>query len=87
VDINLWKSAVLDDAAQGAHFDELAITHIGGGQRKLRDRLDYDASIVVIEFMNGYKSVEGVKTQISLGLAMSILSPGGYDVRVIGHSN
>ena len=87
VDINLWKSAVLDDAAQGAHFDELAITHIGGSQRKLRDRLDYDASIVVIEFMNGYKSVEGVKTQISLGLAMSILSPGGYDVRVIGHSN
>jgi hypothetical protein len=87
VDINLWKSAVLDDAAHGTYFDDLAVTHIGGSQRKLRDRLNYDASIVVIEFMNGYKTVDGVKTQISLGLAMSILSPGGYDVRVIGHSN
>lgn len=87
VDINLWKAAVLDDAAQGTYFDELAVTHIGGSQRKLRDRLNYDASIVVIEFMNGYKTVDGAKTQISLGLAMSILSPGGYDVRVIGHSN
>jgi hypothetical protein len=36
--------------------------------------------------MNGYKTINGLKTQIATGLAMSILSPGEYDVRVIGHS-
>lgn len=85
--LEVWKRAALDEEKLGEHFDDLSITHIGGGQRKLRDHLNYDASIFIIEFMNGYKLINGKKTQISLGLALSILSPGGYDVRMIGHSN
>jgi hypothetical protein len=84
--LDIWKKAALDDDSIGKHFDDLAVTHVGGSQRKLRDHLNYDASILIIEYMNGYKIINGLKTQISTGLAMSILSPGEYDVRVIGHS-
>lgn len=84
--LDIWKKAALDDDAIGKYFDDLAVTHVGGSQRKLRDHLNYDASILIVEYMNGYKTINGLKTQISTGLAMSILSPGEYDVRVIGHS-
>jgi hypothetical protein len=84
--LNIWKKAALDDDTIGKYFDDLAVTHVGGSQRKLRDHLNYDASILIVEYMNGYKTINGAKTQISTGLAMSILSPGEYDVRVIGHS-
>jgi hypothetical protein len=84
--LDIWKTAALDDEALGKYFDDLAITHVGGSQRKLRNHLNYDASILIVEYMNGYKTNNGLKTQISTGLAMSILSPGEYDVRVIGHS-
>jgi len=84
--LDIWKKAALDDDAIGKYFDELAVTHVGGSQRKLRDHLNYDASILIVEYMNGYKTINGLKTQIATGLAMSILSPGEYDVRVIGHS-
>jgi hypothetical protein len=86
LNINTWTKAVLDDDSLGQAFDDLAVTHVGGGQRKLRNHIPYDASVLIIEFMNGYKNIDGKKTQISLGLALSILSPGNYDVRVIGHS-
>jgi hypothetical protein len=86
LNFDIWKKAALDDDALGKYFDDLAITHVGGSQRKLRNHLNYDASILIIEYMNGYKTINGVKTQISTGLAMSILSPDEYDVRVIGHS-
>lgn len=85
--LEIWTRAFLDDENLGKYFDDLAITHVGGGQRKLRDHLNYEASILIIEFMNGYKTENGKKAQVSLGLALSILSPGGYDIRVIGHSN
>jgi hypothetical protein len=83
--LDVWKKAALDDDAIGKYFDDLAITHVGGRQRKLRDHLSYDASIVIVEYINGYKTINGSKTPICAGLALSILSPGEYDVRVIGH--
>jgi hypothetical protein len=80
-----WKTGYIQELPKENAFSELAITHVGGSQRKLRNHLAYDAAIVIIEFVRGTTSETGSAGTISLGLCLSVLSPSGYEIRTLGH--
>lgn len=83
--IEHWKNGYIHELPKENVFSELAITHVGGSQRKLREHLAYDAAIVIIEFVRGITSETGRDSTISLGLCLSVLSPSGYEIRTLGH--
>jgi hypothetical protein len=83
--IELWKSGFIQELPKDNAFSEIAITHVGGSQRSLRNHLAYDAAIVVIEFVRGITSDLNQSKTVSLGLCLSILSPSGYEIRTLGY--
>ena len=65
-------------------FDQgrLAVQHVGDAQRRPVKKLGYDAVSVIIEPLAVYSTDEN--SRVGAGLAISILSPDGFEVRVIG---
>lgn len=64
----------------------LSVPHIGGGQRKLRDLIDYDAVTFVIEPILGLGATRNRSSVISLGIGVAAMSPENFEIRTIGHS-
>jgi hypothetical protein len=52
----------------------------------LKEKLQFDSTVFIIEFMRGIQR-KGVDAKtISLGITLTILSPDNYEVRTIGHA-
>ncbi len=80
-----WAGGVISGKVDSL-FDPLGVTHIGGTIRKLKDQLDFDSTVFVVQFMRGVQGKGPNAKTISLGLTMTILAPTNYEVRMIGHS-
>ena len=77
-----WASRV--GLAPEQWFDpaRLAVPHIGDAQRRPVEKLGYDAVSAIIEPLAVYSTDESAR--IGAGLAISILSPPGFELRAIG---
>jgi hypothetical protein len=64
----------------------LKVTHIGGTLRKLKQTLEFDSTVFIIEFMRGVLGKGSGARTASLGITLTILSPDDYEVRTIGHA-
>lgn len=64
----------------------LSVPHIGGGQRKLRNLIDYDAVTFVIEPILGLGVTRNRSSIVSLGIGVAAMSPETFEIRTIGHS-
>lgn len=80
-----WAKGVVADVSESP-FSAITVTHIGGTLRKLKERLEFDSTVFIIEFMRGSQGAGRNSRTISLGLALTILAPSNYEVRTIGHS-
>lgn len=80
-----WKRSFIEDAPKVNVFSDVAITHIGDTQRKLRRHLSYDAAILIVEFVRGTTKDHSLDGTISLGLCFSVLAPSGFEIRTLGH--
>lgn len=69
-----------------ARRSRLSVPHIGGGQRKLRDRIDYDAVTFVIEPILGLGATRNRSSLVALGIGIAAMSPETFEIRTIGHS-
>jgi hypothetical protein len=63
----------------------LAVSHIGDGQRKLRDELGEIASILIIEPTLALEKTRDRSSALAIGCAFTLMSPLEYDLRLIGH--
>lgn len=80
-----WVDGVVNNRKL-ADFERASVTHIGGTLRKLRDQLQFDSTVLIIEFMRGVQKAEPLDQTVALGLTLTILSPSNYEVRTIGHA-
>lgn len=64
----------------------LAVPHVGGGQRALRDRIPYDAVVLVIEPILGLETSRSRASAVSVGIGFAAMSPESFEIRTIGHS-
>jgi hypothetical protein len=64
----------------------LAVPHVGGGQRALRARVDYDAVVFIIEPILGLETSRVRASARAVGLGFSAMSPEAFEIRTIGHS-
>jgi len=60
----------------------LAVPHVGDAQRRPLEMLGYDAVSAIIEPLAVYSTDESIR--LGAGLAISILSPDGFELRAIG---
>jgi hypothetical protein len=67
-------------------FKSLNVTHIGGTLRKLKNSLEFDSTVFIIEFMRGIQGKGSEARTASIGITLTILSPDDYEVRTIGHA-
>jgi hypothetical protein len=82
---NDWANGVTRNLTN-TPFKAVSVTHIGGTLRKLKEKLQFDSTVFIIEFMRGIQG-KGVDAKtISLGITLTILSPDNYEVRTIGHA-
>jgi len=65
---------------------KLGVPHIGGGQRALRDRVDYDAVVFVIEPILGLSFSRNRSSAVALGIGLAVMSPETFEIRTIGHA-
>jgi hypothetical protein len=87
VNLQNWKNSFESMAIVGStniKWPHLAVPHIGGGQRAVRDRYSPNATTLLIEPVFGHigKAKDGVK--VAAGLAFSLMSPPNFEVRIIG---
>ena len=80
-----WSAAVFSGQLD-TQFNALGVTHIGGTIRKLKNQLDFDSTVFIIQFMRGTQGKGLSEKTVSLGLTMTIMAPSNYEVRMIGHS-
>jgi len=66
-------------------WPSLAVSHIGDGQRKLRDELGEIASILIIEPTLALEKTRDRSSALAIGCAFTLMSPLEYDLRLIGH--
>ena len=85
VSIDNWKRSFIEEAPRVNVFSDVAITHIGDTQRKLRKHLSYDAAMLIVEFMRGTSKSTSLDGTVSLGLCFSVLAPSGFEIRTLGH--
>lgn len=82
----IWKSAwgTRGGFQSEQWFDtaRLAVPHVGDAQRRPIEKLGYDAVSAVIEPLAMYMT--DADTPVGAGLAISILSPEGFELRSIG---
>lgn len=84
LNFNDWAKSVTKNSTN-TPFQAISVTHIGGTLRKLKEKLQFDSTVFIIEFMRGIQG-KGVDAKtISLGITLTILSPDKYEVRTIGH--
>jgi hypothetical protein len=82
-----WKQAYESMSIIGSQkitWPTLSVTHIGDGQRKVRNTYSPDATTLLIEPIFGHtgKAKDGVK--IAAGIGFSLMSPPNFEVRIIG---
>jgi hypothetical protein len=82
-----WKNSFDSMAIVGPtniKWPHLAVPHIGGGQRAIRDRYSPNATTLLLEPVFGHtgKAKDGEK--VAVGLAFSLMSPPNFEVRIIG---
>ena len=80
-----WAEAVVNNFVDPA-FRPINVTHIGGTLRKLKQSLEFDSTVFIIEFMRGIQGKGSESRTASLGITLTILSPDNYEVRTIGHA-
>ena len=80
-----WAEAVVNNFVDPA-FRPINVTHIGGTLRKLKQSLEFDSTVFIIEFMRGIQGKGSESRTASLGMTLTILSPDDYEVRTIGHA-
>jgi hypothetical protein len=80
-----WINSVITDDVE-TRFDPISVTHIGGTVRALKQQLQFDSTVFIIQFMRGSQGKGSEAKTISLGLTMTIMAPSNYEVRMIGHS-
>jgi len=68
-----------------AKWPTLAVPHVGEGQRKMRDDLNENASILIIEPTLGLEKTRERSSTIAVGCAFTLMSPLEFDLRLIGH--
>ena len=66
-------------------WPSLAVPHLGDSQRKLRDDLDEIATILIIEPVLACSITNDRRSAKALGCAFTLLSPTGFELRMIGH--
>ena len=69
-----------------AHRAILKTPHVGGGQRALRDLVSYDAVIFIVEPILALSETRNRASGIAAGIGFAALSPGGFELRTIGHA-
>ena len=85
--INNWKKTFEAVAIAGVpkiSWPILSVPHIGEGQRKVRNTYSPDATTLLIEPIFGHKGKAKVGDKVAAGLAISLLSPPNFEVRIIG---
>jgi len=80
-----WADGVLKNCMVPA-FGPVSVTHIGGTLRKLKQSLEFDSTVFIIEFMKGIQGKGSDARTTSIGITLTILSPDDYEVRTIGHA-
>jgi hypothetical protein len=66
-------------------WPSLAVPHLGDSQRKLRNDLDEIATILIIEPILACSITNDKRSAKALGCAFTLLSPTGFELRMIGH--
>jgi hypothetical protein len=66
-------------------WPSLATPHLGDSQRKLREDLDEIAAILIIEPVLACSKTNDISSAKALGCAFTLLSPTGFELRMIGH--
>ena len=64
----------------------LKTPHIGGGQRALKYVVHYDAVIFLVEPILALGETRNRSSALAAGIGFAALSPGGFEVRTIGHA-
>jgi len=87
VNLKSWKNSFESMSIIGStniKWPHLAVPHIGGGQRAIRDRYSPNATTLLLEPVFGHtgKAKDGAK--VAIGLAFSLMSPPNFEVRIIG---
>lgn len=80
-----WAEGVFNNFIDPS-FKQVNVTHIGGTLRKLKQSLEFDSTVFIIEFMRGVQGKGSDALTASIGIALTILSPDNYEVRTIGHA-
>ncbi len=80
-----WIQSLNYDAASLEKYQKYSLTAVGGSQRALRDYLEYDSTLIVIEPIKFLSQNKKQKDPIGLGLTLNILSPSGYQTRIMGY--
>ena len=73
------------DHLQPSRRPILKVPHVGGGQRKLKDLVQYNSVIYLIEPIRGMAVSKDPNSVVAVGLGLSAFSPDNFEVRVIGH--
>ncbi len=79
-----WAQGVLENHTDQM-YKQIKVTHIGGTLRKLKNSIEFDSTVFIIEFMRGMQGKGSGAKNTSLGITLTILSPDNYEVRTIGH--
>jgi hypothetical protein len=83
--IDDWEQSANYDAVSLEKYQRYSLTAVGGSQRALRDYLEYDSTLIVIEPIKFLSQNKKQKIPIGLGLTLNILSPSGYQTRIMGY--
>lgn len=79
-----WNS--LESGMQNPQINEASITHIGGSLRKIKNEMDFDGTLIFVEFVRGKTADMDKSKSVGIGITLTILAPSNYEVRMIGHS-
>ena len=80
-----WEQSLNYDAVKLEKYQKYSLTAVGGSQRALRDYLEYDSTLIVIEPIKFLSQNKKQKHPVGLGLTLNILSPLGYQTRIMGY--
>ncbi len=83
--LGAWVQSLNYDAASLEKYQKYSLTAVGGSQRALRDYLEYDSTLIVIEPIKFLSQNKKQKNPLGLGLTLNILSPAGYQTRIMGY--
>ena len=83
---HVWRRYYSEWTLEGkidSSWPKLGVQHIGDSQRKFRDLIGHDSTILFIEPM--FVHQKGNETRkVGFGIAFTILGPKDFEVRIIG---